>query len=190
MNALIDRFPTSVEIDGSEYELNTDFRVGLEIMLAFEDAELTGMDKQLVMLKLLYKQIPPDLGKAAELAVLFLDCGEAVKSGGDSAPRGRLYSFGQDAKYIYSAIRLAYGIDLESTKYLHWWKFVYLFLDLPEDCFFQRLVALRCKKRDGKLSQAERLAYYKMQDILDLPDQKDAVWIAAEDEFMAQLEIR
>lgn len=185
MNALIDRFPTSVEIDGVEYALDTDYRVGLEIMLAFEDPKLTRMDKQLVMLQLLYKEIPPDLGKAAELAVLFLDCGEEPRTE-ETGGCGRLYSFSKDAKYIYSAIRQSHGIDLETVEYMHWWKFCYLFLDLREDCFFQRMITLRCKKRDGKLTKEERGAYFKMQDILDLPEQKDAVRLAAEDAFMAQ----
>lgn len=185
MNALIDEFPTAVEIDGQEYALDTDFRAGVRIMLAFEDETLTQADKRMVMLKLLYKEIPPDTQQACELAVLFLDCGEGGRRDGESAPR--LYSFSKDAKYIYSAIKQTHGVDLETIPYLHWWKFCYMFLDLREDCFFQQMLSLRRRRRDGKLTKEERQAYYAMQDILDLPESRDAERVAAEDAFMAAL---
>lgn len=184
MNVLTDVFPTTVEIDGKEYEINTDFRTGIDIMLAYEDPTLTAADKAAVLLHLLYKEIPPDLGKAAELAVLFLDCGEERKPGDGAEPAQRLYSFGKDAKYIYSAIRQTHGIDLETAGYMHWWKFCYLLLDLNEDCFFQQMIALRRRKRDGKLTKEERLAYYRMEDIMELPQEKDAEQRAAEEAFL------
>lgn len=185
MNVLADRFPTSVEIDGAEYELNTDFRVGLTIMLAFEDPELTAQEKNLVMLRKLYKEIPPDPQKACELAVFFLDCGEERGEGGD-APR-RVYSFSKDAKYIYSAIRQTHGVDLETLDYMHWWKFCYLMLDLDQDAFFQQIIHLRRQKQRGKLTKEEREAYTRLHDILELPEQKDAEAGAAEREFMEKL---
>ena len=37
MNPMLTRFPESVRIDGVRYPLNTDFRVGLRIMSAYED---------------------------------------------------------------------------------------------------------------------------------------------------------
>ena len=60
MSILTDSLPVSVEIGGREYPLNTDFRVGLRIMEAWEDSELTEREKQWVMLKLLYPEIPED----------------------------------------------------------------------------------------------------------------------------------
>lgn len=186
MNVLADKFPTTVEIDGVEYELNTDFRVGLNIMLAFEDPELTSGEKVRVMLELLYKEIPPDQRKARDLAVLFLDCGEE-RNGNTSGTEARLYSFTHDAKYIYSAIRQTHGIDLETVEYLHWWKFCFLFLDLDPDCFFQQMIHLRRQKQRGKLTKEERAIYNSMYDILELPMQKDPEVLAAEKAFMEKL---
>ena len=42
MNPMLTRFPESVRIDGVRYPLNTDFRVGLRIMSAYEDPHLSG----------------------------------------------------------------------------------------------------------------------------------------------------
>lgn len=189
MNILAERFPTSVEINGREYALNTDFRVGLKIILAWEDPELTAREKTLVMLRLLYKEIPPDTQKACELAVYFLNCGEE-KDDGEAAesPVRRVYSFTKDAKYIYSAIRQTHGIDLETVKCLHWWKFCYFFLDLDPDCMFQQMLHLRQQKQRGKLTKEEQAIYYRLRDILDLPQEKDAETRSAEEEFMAKLQ--
>jgi len=44
-NVLIDRLPTTVEVDGRLYDIDSDFRTCLRIILAFEDAELTSVRK-------------------------------------------------------------------------------------------------------------------------------------------------
>lgn len=185
MNALLDEFPTAVEIGGAEYELNSDFRVGLKIMLAFEDPELTEFEKRAVMLRLLYKEMQPDPVKAAEMAVRFLDCGEERRPG--SGDGERLFSWSKDARYIYSAIKQTHGIDLETVGYLHWWKFIYLFLDLRENCFFCRLIYYRKKRSKGKLTKEEREYCAAISDILDLPQVLTTEDQRTVDEFYAQL---
>ena len=172
MNTLIDKFPTKALIDGRVYELNTDFRSCLKIILAFEDDELLDFEKAEIMLRNLYgENIPKNTDEAIRKAIYFLDCGEEddEKKVGTSNST-RLYSFTKDAKYIYSAIKQTHGIDLESIEYLHWWKFVYLFLDLNPECFFCKIIDLRNKKKKGKLSKEERRLYIQLCDILELND--------------------
>ena len=184
MNALCDGFPTAVAIGGREYAINADFRDCLRIILAFEDGTLTPEEQQCVMLERLYKEIPPNLIEACEMAVLFLNCGESKRS--DAAGSGaRLYSFQHDADYIWAAFRQTYGIDLETVDFLHWWKFVHLFMNLREDCFFQQMIYLRRKKQKGALTKEEQRAYTDMRDILDLPLTEDEQETA--DEFMKAL---
>lgn len=170
MNNLIDKFPTKALIDGKVYELNTDFRNCLKIILAFEDDELLDFEKAEIMLRNLYgENIPKNTDEAIRKAIYFLDCGEEdeEKKVGTSNST-RLYSFTKDAKYIYSAIKQTHGIDLESIEYLHWWKFVYLFLDLNPECFFCKIIDLRNKKKKGKLSKEEKRLYIQLYDILEL----------------------
>lgn len=172
MNTLIDKFPTKALIDGKVYELNTDFRNCLKIILAFEDDELLDFEKAEIMLKNLYgENIPQNTDEAIRKAIYFLDCGEEddEKKVGTSNST-RLYSFTKDAKYIYSAIKQTHGIDLENVEYLHWWKFVYLFLDLNPNCFFCKIIDLRNKKKKGKLSKEEKRLYIQLYDILELND--------------------
>ncbi len=187
MNILTDRFPEAVEIDGTVYDLDTDFRTGIKIMLAFEDPELTAYEKSVVMLELLYPEIPKNLQAAHNAAIRFLNCGEEADeaSGGENCPR--LYSFEHDAKYIYSAIRQSHGIDLESLDYMHWWKFCYLFLDLGKDCFFNQMISYRKKMYEGKLTQEEAEYCNAIRDILVLPEPYEPELQEAEDEFMRLL---
>lgn len=192
MNILTDKFPTKTIIDGKEYNLNTDFRNCLKIILAFEDEELFESEKIEVMLTNLYgEDIPTNVEKAVEKALLFLDCGETQEENkvGTRIGNSRLYSFSKDAKYIYSAIKQTHKIDLETIDYLHWWKFTYLFLDLNPECFFCKILDLRNKRKKGKLDKEERKLYMQLYDILELDnkpkfseeEQKEI------DEFMALL---
>lgn len=166
MNILVDRFPSKVKIDGKDYRLNTDFRVGLKIMFAMQDDELTLQEKMIIMLRLLYKEIPINIEKAVEYAVAFLNCNEQGKEKSGSSIV--LFSWEKDAKYIYSAIKQAHGIDLEVAS-IHWWKFRYMFLDLKPDCFFNRLVGVRDRKAKGKMDKADKEFYLHNKEIVDLP---------------------
>lgn len=170
MNILIDKFPTKTEIDGKIYELNTDFRNCLQIILAYEDNELNEYEKAEVMLELLFGKdnIPENTDVALAKSILFLDCGEEKKITENSSKGSRIYSFTKDAKYIYSAIKQTHNIDLETIEYLHWWKFVYLFLDLDKECFFSQMLYLRGQKQKGKLTKEEKELYLKLMDILEL----------------------
>ncbi|MCL2354956.1 MAG: bacteriophage Gp15 family protein [Oscillospiraceae bacterium] len=184
MNALINTFPTKVEIDNVEYHLNTNFRNCLDIILAFEDEGLTQSEKVEVLLSLIYvdKNIPSNIERAIELAVKFLDCGEDTSKKVQEGISGRFYSFDKDAKYIYSAIKQTHNVDLESVEYLHWWKFVYMFLDLDKECFFSQLVYMRQQKAKGKLTKEEKQYYMSIREIADL-DYTDEL-SEEEDEFM------
>ena len=186
MNILTGKFPVSVDINGREYPLNTDFRVGLRIIEAWEDHELTEREKQWVMLELLYPEIPEDTAEACRQAINFLDCGEEPASGSMESAQRR-YSFSKDAKYIYTAILQTHGVDLERMDYLHWWKFQYLFLDLREDCFFSRLIYYRTQRAKGKLTKEEAEYCWTIKDILDLPEDKNPNAEEAADEFMRLL---
>lgn len=186
MNVLIDGLPTAVEIEGVEYQINTDFRVSLQIMAAFEDPELTGFEKQAVMLHLLYPVVPPDARRASELAVKFLNCGQEPKQSDEEADTTRYYSWPQDARYIMAAIEQTYHIDLAQAN-LHWWRFSYMFLDLQENCFFSRLIYLRKQKAKGKLTKEEKEWYYSMREVVDLPEIYTSEEQAAINSFMGQL---
>jgi Bacteriophage Gp15 protein. len=187
MNILTEFLPEAVEIDGETYDLDTDFRTGIDVMMAFEDAELTLQEKAAIMVRLLYKQLPDNIEEACRLAVKFLNCGEKSKECDEGESPDRLYSFDRDARYIYSAIKQSHGVDLESVPYLHWWKFCYMFLDLNKDSFFTQIIDLRRKYLQGKLNKEERELYTSLRDILEMPQYIAPEQLAAKGEFMRLL---
>ena len=72
MNALINKFPTSVSDGNHEYEIDSDYRTAIRILTAFDDPDLLESEKQAIMLANLYKgEMPPDPQKAWELAAWF-----------------------------------------------------------------------------------------------------------------------
>src|SRR5262245_38096162 len=110
MNLLIDKLPDAVACHGVAYKVYTDFKVGIRIILAFEDALLTMQEKQGIMVSLLYETVPDDFYEAAKQAAIFLNGGVT-----DSEPRKapRVYSFAKDANFIFAAFRQTHGIDLQ-----------------------------------------------------------------------------
>ncbi|MEG1875363.1 MAG: Gp15 family bacteriophage protein [Angelakisella sp.] len=161
MNPLSDRLPGSVLVQGQVCPVNSDWRSCMRIILAFEDAELTLSEQMELMIELLYQQPPPQCAEALEQAVRFLNCGERQDKRPEGEPAARLFRFAADGKLIYAAFRKSHGIDL-GTAALHWWEFCWLFLELREDCSFCRLLALRERRRKGKLTAEERRQLERM----------------------------
>lgn len=167
MNILIDELPNTIEISHIEYLINTDFRIVLQILLAFEDNELTGLEKQMVLLKNLYPVIPDNVHEALRLADLFLNGG---KEQNEEITGPRIYSFSKDANLIYAAFQQTHGIDLQHTEYMHWWQFLALFMDLGIDTAFCQLVSLRKRVKTGKATREEYQMARDMGEIFDIPE--------------------
>ena len=181
MNPLIDKFPTKIKVDSEVVDINCDFRNCLKIILAFEDDDLTTEEKYDIMLARLYKTIPKNKTEAVVQAVKFLDCGKKVQENNNEK---RMYSFKKDASFIFSSMSSTHNIDLNEIPYLHWWKFVYLFLDIKKDCTFSNILYYRQKANSGKLDKNEREVYRRSYKILSLNSEETDDTSEEEDEFM------
>ncbi len=156
---LIDAFPEAVEIDGIEYALNTDFRIGIQIMMDFESDDWTDEEKAWLMLNRLY-QTPDeinDIQEAVRLGVKFLNGGKEESPPHNTEYQPRLYSFSRDARLIYAAFHQTHGIDLQEVD-MHWWKFIALFMDLGAETSFNSLVYARQSVIDGKALDEQKKA--------------------------------
>lgn len=166
MNLLVDELPDSVEIDGKKYLLNTDFRASLNVILAYEDINLTDREKQTILLVNLYPVIPENIELAFEQAFKFIDGGELPKKG---VSKPRVYSWGKDSNMIYSAFKQTHGVDLAEEK-MHWWKFLALFMDLGAETAFSSVVNLRSRVKSGKASKEEKAAARDMGELFEVPE--------------------
>lgn len=188
MNILTDELPATIEIDNTEYKIESDFRACLRIILAFEDNELTPQEKQVILLSILYPKLPHDVNQGLEKANWFLNGGKENNED-DNNNEMRLYSFNKDAQFIFSAFRQTHGIDLETAS-LHWWAFLALFMDLGSETTFCQLVSLRKRIKTGKATKEERDTAREMGDLFDIPDVDDRSLEEkeAEQDFLRKLE--
>ena len=175
------KLPTSLHVGGSHYKIRTDYRVILDILAAMNDPDILdpGMtedekqaEKVLTMLQILYidfDSMPPrDWKEAAEKACDFIDCG--IKD--DGKPKPRTMDWEQDAPLIVPAINKSVKIDVRSVKYMHWWTFFGLYMEIGESTF-STVVSIRDKKRRGKkLEKWEQEFYRNNKSIVDLKSKK------------------
>lgn len=178
MNILIDEVPEYVEIDGIEYKINTDFRIGIMFELLIQDNTLTDMEKVEIALNLYYPEIPHDPIQALEKILWFYRCGkeydaESPQEGTEGTTQQQaIYSFEHDAEYIYAAFLDQYGIDLQDIEHLHWWKFRALFKGLKEDNLIVKIMGYRAIKIDDNMTDSEKRFYRRMKKIYALPDNR------------------
>lgn len=173
---LIDRVPTSVEIDGVEYEIYSDFRTGILFEMLMCDREYSEPEKIMQALELYYPVIPKDLNAAVEKILWFYQ-GEATeytsKGGGKRA--SQIYSYEHDAEYIYAAFLDQYGINLQQVDYLHWWEFKALFKGLKADNEIVKIMGFRAMEIDRDMSKKEQKYYRKMKEMYKIPLPKSDV---------------
>ena len=171
-NILLDILPETVDIDGIEYQINSDFRISILFELLMQDDELGKRQKLVQGLQLYYPEIPHNVTMAVDKMIWFYRCGKETGSGGHGSGSGRakqIYSFEYDDDYIYAAFLEQYGIDLQDIEELHWWKFRALFRGLSEDTEFVKIMGYRSVKTTSNMSKEQREFYKKMQSIHALP---------------------
>lgn len=169
MNVLTGPLPESVQINGVDYKLRTDFRNALRVMLAFEDSDVTPEERGAILLENIYEEVPEDVSAAITMASRFLD---GTLEGREEEPREekpRLYSFSHDGNYIFAAFQQTHGIDLDTVQ-MHWWKWIALFMDLGQDTTFCNLISMRKRVKTGKASKEEVKEYRENRDLYELPE--------------------
>lgn len=163
-NILLDELPT--EYDG--FPIDADFGVGIQILQALEDEELTEQEQIGTALSLLFPQGISDAQTAIAGLMWFLTDWNHDKH--TSEDKTKVTDYDIDQWRIYAAFRQAYGINLNTDR-LHFWEFMGLLTNLPE-CAYTRVVDIRAKKITGKMSKEERSIYKKLKDAYSLEQKK------------------
>lgn len=154
---MIGLLPKSLEIDGREYEINSDFRVALLIFEAYNDTKLSDYEKAIICLKCLYKEIPQNLEIALQKAVWFLDGGDMPKS---KKSQSQIMDWEQDQSIIFPAINKVAGYETRMAEYIHWWTFIGFFNEI-DDGLFSQVMNIRAKKAKGKKLEKWEQEFYK-----------------------------
>ena len=154
--------------------------------MALEDPELASVEKSMVFFDNLFIDKPDNIREAMELGSWFLNGGKADKEE-DSGPR--VFSWNKDANLIFAAFQQTHGIDLNAIEYMHWWKFLALFMDLGSDTAFCSLAGLRKRVKTGKASKEERQMAREMGDafVIEEVDDRTVEEREAERAFLAMV---
>lgn len=164
---MLGRLPTTLEVDGKEYKIRTDFRVALTIFQAFNDVGLSDQEKIIVMMECLYEELPGDLEEACKQASWFLDGGPFTQNEKQQQVK-KVMDWEQDEQLIFASVNKVAGCELREKEYLHWWTFLGLFNEIGEG-LFSAVVNIRSKKNKGKkLDKGEKEFYQNNKALIDL----------------------
>lgn len=162
---MIGKLPTTLDIDGKEYKIRTDYRIVLTIFEAFNDIELKDNEKIYVMLELLYEEKPDNLEEAIKQANWFLDGGKQYEEFNKTK---KVMDWEQDESIIFSAVNKVAGYETRSKEYIHWWTFLGYFSEIGEG-LFSTVINIRQKKNRGKkLEKYEQEFYKNNKQLIDL----------------------
>ncbi|URN85148.1 bacteriophage Gp15 family protein [Acetobacterium wieringae] len=178
MNLLTRQLPQSVEIDGVEYPVNTDFRLMIEFEIITNGPGTTEEKgpKTLALVERFFNgRYIGNPDSAVEAFLWFYRCGEIPKKSRENALESiktsrPVYSFDIDGALIYAAFMDQYRIDLVNVDYLHWWSFRSLMTALRDDHEFKKVMGYRAMKIDKNMTAEQRKAYKKLKQLYRLPD--------------------
>ncbi len=173
-NMLIDYLPETVEIEGTVYPIETNFRTFVLFEMMMQEPELSDTEKAMRGLELVYPKVPDNLNAAVDGLLWFYSCGKRwreKKAGSTEESSGTqmVYSFEHDDDYIYSAFLTQYHIDLQDVEYLHWWKFKALLRTLSSDLEFSKIMEYRSIDISSGMTKEQRDFYRRKKELYALP---------------------
>ena len=171
-------FPTSLNIGGVEYEIRTDYRVVLDLLMALNDPELSDSNKKMsaymqsrVILEIMFPDcdnIPQEhIQEALDKVAEFIDMGI-----GDDSKKPKTMDWEQDAPIIIPAINKVLNREIRAEKYMHWWTFLGAYMEIGEG-LFSNVIHIRQKKAKGKkLEKWEQEFYKENKSLIDFQNKE------------------
>nr|DAW82605.1 MAG TPA: hypothetical protein [Caudoviricetes sp.] len=166
---MIGCLPTTLTVEGKEYQINTDFRNILVFLEACEDPEINDKERLYILLKRVYgtnygEVSSSNIEEALEQAKWFVDCGKSD----NEVQQRKVIDWVQDATIIFPAVNRVASKEVRAEKYLHWWTFMGYFMEI-EGGTFSTVLAIRQKKMRGKkLEKWEQDFYSHNKNICDI----------------------
>lgn len=162
--------PTSVDINGREWEIESDYRAVLDICIALSDPELNDTERAIVVLTIFYPDFDnmdtADYQEAMNQCMEFVNAGNKPSSGGRRQPK--LIDWEQDFKLMVGPINNVAGKEIRALDYLHWWTFISYYNEIDGDSTFGQVVQIRDKIARGNLKEKQDKDFYmRNRDIVD-----------------------
>ena len=175
-NILLDKLP---QYTSSGLKIRTDFRESIKFELLMQDNKIDEQTKIMQALKLYYYDLSQitDVKQAINDILWFYAGGkkdiniEETKTD-NTENKKQIYSYEFDDEYIYSAFMEQYKMDLNSIKYLHWWKFKSLMNGLSENIQFVKIMGYRAIDLSKIKDKDMKANYKKLKKQYALPDMR------------------
>lgn len=184
MNRWNSLLPTSLEVNGNEYDIRSDYRDIREIMIALNDVELSDTERAEVVLTIFYPELEEmptsDYQEAINKLMWFIRCGKEEKPDGKKPVK--LIDWDKDFPVMVSPINHVLGKEIRAMDYLHWWTYKAAWDEISPDCLFAQVVKIRSKLAKNKpLDKSEKAWYRENRDLVDVAPQ----YTQQEKEFFA-----
>lgn len=155
---MIGTLPQTLEVCDKNYEIRSDYRSVLKIIIAYNDKTLSEQEKVFVCLSRIYKDlesIPKDkdtYAAAFKAATKFIECHLS-----SDRPSPKVVNWEKDEQLIFPAINKVAGMEVRAVSYMHWWTFLGYFQAVNPEDLWGVILTIRQKKAMGKkLEKNER----------------------------------
>lgn len=161
--------PTTVDVNGTTYQIQSDYRAILDILTALNDRGLDERDKAEAVLTIFFPSFDEmpvsDYQEALNQCFRFIDRGQENR---EKKKQPEIMSWEQDFNLYIAPINRIAGCEVRALEYLHWYSFLAYYQEIG-DCLYAQVVSIRDKKARGKsLDKQEREFYRRNRDIVDL----------------------
>lgn len=170
--------PKALTVNGQSFEIDSDYRTALNVLIAYNDADLSNDEKIEVLLRCIYNDFSKitenNLQEALEKAVLFLDCKTEPPQEVERKDSKKVLDWKQDEQIIFSAVNKVFGQEIRELPYMHWWTFLGYFNEIGEG-LLSTVITIREKKNAGKkLEKYEQDFYREHKTMIKLKTQYSA----------------
>ena len=147
---MLGTLPTTLNVNGKEHRIRTDYRDVLNIIAAFNDTELSDREKVYVCMKQIFidlNELPrSDYQEAYNAAIKFID-GKVIH---EDRPGPKVINWEKDEPLLFAAINKVAGYEVRAVEYMHWWTFLGYFQEIDGNDTWGFILMLRQKKAKGK----------------------------------------
>lgn len=162
--------PTSLNVNGKDWKIRTDFRDVMTVIYALNDPNLENKEKAYIALFIIYEDFDDmkdsDYKAAFDAACAFINHG----SRGDKGSKVKMIDFEQDEHLLVPAVNRIAGQDVRGMKYLHWWTFLGYFMEIGE-CTYSHVLNIRSKRSKNKpLDKWETEFFANNKDMIIIQD--------------------
>ncbi|MDM8204266.1 Gp15 family bacteriophage protein [Faecalicoccus acidiformans] len=174
--------PTSIKVNGIDYQIKTDFRTWIKYELMSQDDDIPDQFRLILIIRLLGngQLLYEDPKSVLDALFSFYRLDQPIRKSRKQST-DKAYSFDVDMPWIYAAFQEQYHIDLLSVD-LHWWEFKSLFDSLSGETMFGKIQSYRTAdlSKMSKTMQEEMGNLKSYWSLNSIREEKDPHEIEAE----------